>query len=190
MVTGGASAAYGSDAIAGVINFIMKNFEGFQVEGQFNENWHDNHDSYIQSLVTQFGVTPTTGTSKDGRQRSFDVLMGTNFADNKGNITAYLSYRHADPVTRAASGISALPIEPNDGCGPKCYRRDLRGFEQFKLVRAPDRPQREQYLQRTWDRVHPTGNWNSHDTSGVVQLAAVHLHDARRRPLQRGGARA
>ena len=45
VVTGGASAAYGSDAIAGVINFIMKkNFEGFQVDGQFNENWHYNHD--------------------------------------------------------------------------------------------------------------------------------------------------
>ena len=42
VVTGGASAAYGSDAIAGVVNFIMKkNFEGFQVDGQMGENWHD-----------------------------------------------------------------------------------------------------------------------------------------------------
>ena len=47
MVTGGASAAYGSDAIAGVVNFIMKkNFEGFQVDGQLAENWHDNDDTY------------------------------------------------------------------------------------------------------------------------------------------------
>jgi iron complex outermembrane recepter protein len=35
VVTGGASAAYGSDAIAGVVNFIMKrNFQGFQIDGQ------------------------------------------------------------------------------------------------------------------------------------------------------------
>jgi len=35
VVTGGASATYGSDAIAGVINFIMKrNFEGIQFDGQ------------------------------------------------------------------------------------------------------------------------------------------------------------
>ena len=35
VVTGGASAAYGSDAIAGVINFIMKkNFQGVQFDGQ------------------------------------------------------------------------------------------------------------------------------------------------------------
>src|SRR6202041_267859 len=33
--TGGASAAYGSDAIAGVINFIMKrDFQGVQFDGQ------------------------------------------------------------------------------------------------------------------------------------------------------------
>src|SRR6266404_6285444 len=35
VVTGGASAAYGSDAIAGVVNFIMKkNFEGVQIDAQ------------------------------------------------------------------------------------------------------------------------------------------------------------
>ena len=38
VVTGGASAAYGSDAIAGVVNFIMKkNFEGLQINGQLAE---------------------------------------------------------------------------------------------------------------------------------------------------------
>src|SRR3979490_1437339 len=79
VVTGGASATYGSDAIAGVINFIMKkNFEGFQVEGQLNTNWHSNHNDYMQNLVAGFGATPATGTDWDGHQRSFDVLMGTN----------------------------------------------------------------------------------------------------------------
>ncbi len=113
VVTGGASAAYGSDAIAGVINFIMKrNFEGFQVDGQWNENWHDNHDTFVQNLVTQFGATPATGTSRDGRQRSFDVLMGTNFADNKGNITAYLSYRHADPVLSSQRDFGGCQLNP------------------------------------------------------------------------------
>jgi outer membrane receptor protein involved in Fe transport len=113
VVTGGASAAYGSDAIAGVINFIMKkNFEGFQLDGQLNENWHDNHDTFVQNLVTQFGATPATGTNRDGRQRSFDVLMGTNFADNKGNITAYLSYRHADPVVSSQRDFGGCQLNP------------------------------------------------------------------------------
>src|SRR6202043_1743149 len=65
VVTGGASAAYGSDAIAGVINFMMKkNFEGFQVDGQLNENWHDNGDTFMQNLTRGFNNSvPATGTS-------------------------------------------------------------------------------------------------------------------------------
>ncbi len=43
IVTGGASAVYGSDAIAGVANFIMRrDFEGVQVDAQYGFNWHDN----------------------------------------------------------------------------------------------------------------------------------------------------
>src|ERR1700704_679113 len=62
-VTGGASATYGSDAIAGVINFIMKkNFQGVQVDGQLGENWHDNHSNYWQQQDIAFNNgTPATG---------------------------------------------------------------------------------------------------------------------------------
>jgi len=113
VVTGGASAAYGSDAIAGVVNFIMRrDFQGFQLDGQYNEYLHDNHDTYMQSLATQFGVTPPTGLTQDGRQRSFDMLMGTNFADGNGNITVYLSYRHADPVPSSLRDYGACEVFP------------------------------------------------------------------------------
>jgi iron complex outermembrane recepter protein len=118
VVTGGASAAYGSDAIAGVINFIMKkNFQGIQIDGQFNENYHDNGDTYMQNLVRGFGTTPATGTSQDGRQRSFDVLMGTNFADGDGNITSYLSWRHADPVASSQRDYGGCELYPTLGTG-------------------------------------------------------------------------
>lgn len=113
VVTGGASAAYGSDAIAGVINFIMKkNFQGFQIDGQYNEYYHSNGDTYMQNLVRNFGTTPATGTSKDGRQRTFDALMGTNFADGDGNVTAYLSWRHADPVASSQRDYGGCELYP------------------------------------------------------------------------------
>ncbi len=69
MVTGGASAAYGSDAIAGVVNFIMKrNFEGFQVDGQYGENCTTTATPYVQDLVRAVRHTSghgpvTTGAS-------------------------------------------------------------------------------------------------------------------------------
>jgi outer membrane receptor protein involved in Fe transport len=113
VVTGGASAAYGSDAIAGVINFIlMNNFQGLQVDGQWNVNWHDNTNTFMQNLVTGFGSTPATGTAHDGYQRTFDVLMGTNFADNKGNITAFMGYRHADPVLSSQRDFGGCQLNP------------------------------------------------------------------------------
>jgi iron complex outermembrane receptor protein len=114
VVTGGASAAYGSDAIAGVVNFIMKrDFEGFQLDGQVGENWHDNNDTFMQNQVRQFGYNPPTGTARDGRNKTFDMIAGTNFADGKGNITAYLSYRHADPVMSSQRDYGACQLEPN-----------------------------------------------------------------------------
>jgi iron complex outermembrane receptor protein len=100
VLTGGASAVYGSDAIAGVVNFILKqNFQGLQLDGQLGENWHSNHNTYMQGLVRDFGVTPLTGTSRDGKSRNFTLTMGTNFDDNRGNVTGYLGYLNNDPVT-------------------------------------------------------------------------------------------
>ena len=127
VVTGGASAAYGSDAIAGVVNFIMKrNFEGFQVDGQYNENQHNNGNEYLQGLVRGFNNSQVaSGNTTDGRQRNFDMIMGTNFADGKGNITAFLSYRHADPVAgsqRDFGGcqLNAVQDANNNVIGTSC----------------------------------------------------------------------
>jgi iron complex outermembrane receptor protein len=100
VLTGGASTVYGSDAIAGVVNFILKkNFQGLQFDAQFGEDVHQQHNSYMDSNLTAFGLTPLSGTIQDGRNRTFSVIAGTNFADNRGNLTGYLTYLHADPVS-------------------------------------------------------------------------------------------
>lgn len=99
VVTGGASAAYGSDAIAGVVNFILKkNFQGFQVDGEYGGYLHDNGDTGVQALVRAFDTVPATGSSFDGRKGNLDMLMGTNFDDDKGNMTAFFGYRHQTAV--------------------------------------------------------------------------------------------
>jgi iron complex outermembrane recepter protein len=114
VVTGGASAAYGSDAIAGVVNFIMKkNFEGFEIDGQMGENDHNNHNTWVQGLARDFDANPATGNVQDGRNKNFDAIMGTNFNDGQGNVTAYLSYRHADPVYSSARDFGSCELLPN-----------------------------------------------------------------------------
>src|SRR5262249_50048537 len=82
VVTGGASAVYGSDAIAGVINFITKqNFEGFQIDYHVGENVYRNDSDLMHRLVSEAGETPLTGTSTDGRNQTINVMAGTSIAD-------------------------------------------------------------------------------------------------------------
>jgi len=76
VITGGASAVYGSDAIAGVVNIKTRKFDGLEVTGNFGET--DRNDGIRKS----FGVTGGM-TSDDGR----GYAVGTfNWADRDGVI--------------------------------------------------------------------------------------------------------
>ncbi len=108
VVTGGASAVYGSDAIAGVINFITKqNFEGFQVDYQLGKNFYKNDSTYMHQLASDAGIDYPNGYSKDGRTQTMNVMAGTNFADGDGNITGYFSYHRAQPVASSNRDFGA-----------------------------------------------------------------------------------
>jgi iron complex outermembrane receptor protein len=114
VVTGGASATYGSDAIAGVVNFILKkDFQGVQIDGQYGFSQHDQHNSYVQDLLSHddpisgfTAVTPPTGDIRDGYKHDLSMIMGTNFADNNGNLTGYFVYHDQQPVAASARDFS------------------------------------------------------------------------------------
>ncbi|ALS34999.1 hypothetical protein PTRA_b0536 [Pseudoalteromonas translucida KMM 520] len=70
VLTGGGSAVYGSDAVAGVVNFILKkDFEG-------------------TSIRSQFGGTEDGGASS----RSITITHGLNFNDERGNFSMSVDY--------------------------------------------------------------------------------------------------
>lgn len=70
VVTGGASAVYGSDAMAGVVNFVMKDdFEGLEI-----------------------GAQAGISSRGDAARYNFDLTVGGNFADGRGNIVFYANY--------------------------------------------------------------------------------------------------
>ncbi|EZP57389.1 TonB-dependent receptor plug domain-containing protein [Sphingomonas sp. RIT328] len=78
VLTGGASAVYGSDAVAGVVNIIYKkNYEGLQADGQVG--------------ISQRG---------DGADRQVSLLGGKNFADGRGNIMLFGSYSKQGTVLK------------------------------------------------------------------------------------------
>jgi iron complex outermembrane recepter protein len=108
ILTGGASSTYGSDAVAGVVNFIMiDDFEGVKLDYQAAGYRHDN-DGNPQATATQArGFPVPTGTSSDGHIGDLTLVLGGNFADGRGNITAYATRREIDPVVQGDRDYSA-----------------------------------------------------------------------------------
>jgi outer membrane receptor protein involved in Fe transport len=93
IVTGGSSAVYGSDAITGVVNFIIRDdFEG--VEGR-----------------AQLNMDRPTGTPV----YNFDLTVGGNFAENRGNLVVSGNYLKRGAITRGERGSFAYDSLV-DGC--------------------------------------------------------------------------
>ncbi|MEP7154379.1 MAG: TonB-dependent receptor [Betaproteobacteria bacterium] len=127
ILTGGAGAVYGSDAVAGVVNFIMNNkFEGVQVE--FNQSFYNhqqqnpgNVGTIISGRATdnpaQFVVPPDK--SSDGRIYDANILMGSNFANGRGNATVFFSYKKEDALLQSERDFSACSLG-SDATGFNC----------------------------------------------------------------------
>jgi iron complex outermembrane receptor protein len=128
VLTGGASATYGSDAVAGVVNFIMKqDLEGVRLDAQVGFAQHDQSDGAIQTLErtgnasvsTRNNIPPVTvpGNALDGLTKDVTLAVGVNSPDGKGNVEAYLGYRSTDAVTENTRDYSACAIFTNNGDG-------------------------------------------------------------------------
>lgn len=91
ILTGGASATYGSDAMAGVVNIILKrNFEGIAVDLQ-------------------------TGKAEQGddKKKKFSLTFGANGADGKASLMAHIGYTKQGEVraaNRPGNEIDNIPV--------------------------------------------------------------------------------
>ena len=76
VITGGASAVYGSDAIAGVVNIKLKqHFTGIEVDAQAGATGHG-----------------------DGQTQDVTITAGSDFADDRGNAFVSFDYANRDAV--------------------------------------------------------------------------------------------
>jgi iron complex outermembrane recepter protein len=96
IITGGASAVYGSDALAGVVNFKLKRkFDGVEVEGTWGQ--------------TDRG---------DGTQYETGLTAGTDFAGGRGSIVGFVGYVDRGQVNyadREFSRYALVYLEPGAG---------------------------------------------------------------------------
>ncbi len=86
VITGGASATYGSDAMAGVVNFKLNtNFTGLQMDAQYG--------------VTEEG---------DGREKALSITTGGKYAEGRGHAVLSLGYSERGEVYNAARDFSKI----------------------------------------------------------------------------------
>jgi len=91
IVTGGASAVYGSDAIAGAVNFRLRDdFQGAEIRYQRGESFEG-----------------------DGETERVDLLLGAGSDDGQSNVTLALSWSERGRVMGDARSFSAIPFVTN-----------------------------------------------------------------------------
>ncbi|MBL4618796.1 MAG: TonB-dependent receptor [Marinicaulis sp.] len=107
IVTGGASAVYGSDALGGVANFIMRrDYEGMMIDAQVGAFQDGNGNDFAAAVLGSAGI-PVPGAKLDGRGVNVSVTFGANTADGRGNVTAFLSYQDQNEIRQDARDYSA-----------------------------------------------------------------------------------
>jgi iron complex outermembrane receptor protein len=99
VLTGGASAVYGADAVAGVVNFIMdSHFQGVRLDADYGYNSFKNDNNALIGLLAAKHDQLPPSTTNAGANRSASFLAGSNFADGKGNATVYFTYLNSSPA--------------------------------------------------------------------------------------------
>lgn len=117
VLTGGASATYGSDAIAGVVNFItVDDFQGIKFDYQFGQYQHNNGSPLAQH-VSDAGFDLPPSNVDDGESHNFSLMLGIDSGSGRGNLTAYASYRNIKAVLQSQRDYSACALNAGPDAG-------------------------------------------------------------------------
>ena len=140
VLTGGAAAVYGSDAVAGVVNFhLIRDFQGAQLDFSYSAAQHDNSNQGARTAFSNSGYTiPAPPKSNfDGFIRETSGIVGANSPDGKGNVTMYADYRSTTPVGDSTRDWSACPIYPTTSSGKPikyCLGSSTTPYGKFQFV--------------------------------------------------------
>jgi outer membrane receptor protein involved in Fe transport len=136
VLTGGASAVYGADAVAGVVNFILNtHFEGIKIDAGYHFNQHDNdNQDGINALLSQSGNPVPSGNVNTAFGKNASILMGSNFADNKGNATAYVTYDNQGAALQSKFDYGGCSLGPTGAPPPNGLAcEDFQGRQVLRL---------------------------------------------------------
>lgn len=121
VLTGGASSAYGADAVAGVVNFVLDTeFEGFRGEVMWNGFQHNNSNDLAQQINSARGYAVPTGSAWNNGGYNFNLGVGGKLDGGKGHAMAFVDYRDVKPITKDARDYTNCSVQSLGATGPGC----------------------------------------------------------------------
>jgi len=121
VLTGGASSVYGSDAVGGVVNFVLDtDFTGVSVDANYGVFNHDNNNSRLQNLVRGFNYPAPSGLTTDGRNFDVSMKVGAGTEDGRGHIVGYFGYRNIAAVDQGSRDYSSCGLATSSGSEYNC----------------------------------------------------------------------
>ncbi len=119
VLSGGASSVYGSDAVAGVVNFILKkNMDGINLNANYNFYNHQNKDTLVSPYATAAGFPVARGLTNDGARIDLTLSAGKQFFDDALSVMGFVNYRKADLVPYDSRASSACQLNEAGIDGP------------------------------------------------------------------------
>jgi len=119
ILSGGASAVYGSDAVAGVVNFVLDDeFEGVSANVGYSGYQHDNDNRYMRGLIRDADYDYPSGNSGlDGIARNLDLAIGGKFGES-GHAVGWLTWRKNEALGQDRRDYSACALSSKGtACG-------------------------------------------------------------------------
>jgi len=174
VLTGGASATYGADAVAGVVNFVMKDVEGVEISGTWSAYQHDNDNGYIQGLMDDAGYDyPSGSEGPDGDTYSLDFIAGNSFADDKGHATVYASYQENEELLQGSRDYSSCALS-DDGtsCGGSA-NAVVPNFFIAPVTATGEGPGGYDYDQEGFYTLQPDSSLADYDGTNIYNFAPV-----------------
>jgi len=115
VLTGGASATYGADAVAGVVNFILDDkFQGISATTQYSFYQHTNNGQKgVRDALDALDIPDPEGNTVGGGTFDASLTAGTKFAEGRGHVTVYGTYRKTNPIYQSQYNYSACSLAEN-----------------------------------------------------------------------------
>ena len=136
VLTGGASSVYGTDAVAGVVNFELDtNFEGIKVGAQYSFYQHNNRNKFMRKINKDAKFNVPEGSITDGHTYNINLAVGGSFADDRGHASAYITYRNIENIPKANRDYSNCTLRATDA-GTKCGGSSNTPWGTFKFKDA------------------------------------------------------